>query len=41
MGWLVNGKQVTWLISRYNTASVSEQVKVDVEILDKHFRNFI
>lgn len=41
MGWLVKGKQVTWLISRYNTASVSEQVKVDVEKRDKHFSNTI
>lgn len=41
VGWLVKYRQVTWLISGYNTASKEKKKTYDTEKLTRHFGNFM
>jgi len=41
LGWLIKYRQVTWLISGYNTASKKEKERYDIDKLCKYMGNFI
>src|SRR5690606_25241129 len=41
IAWLVRYKQVTWLITGYNTASKEEKEEYDLEKLSRYFGNFL
>ena len=41
LGYLIRYKQVTWLISGYNTASKEAREKFDKEKLTRHVGNFM
>lgn len=41
VGWLVKYRQVTWLISGYNTASKETKETYDIGKLTRHFGDFM
>jgi len=41
IGWLVKYRQVTWLISGYNTASKETKETYDIGKLTRHFGDFM
>lgn len=41
LGWLIKYKQVTWLISGYNTASKETKQQYDIDKLCNYMGNFL